>query len=189
MKLTLRKANALQLLINEQISATTIHTQATVGKYDDPVQAVIHAGTIFTASLNKTKSLLATLYSIREKVAGSGYEAGIPTILSEIAHIDKLTGVLKPLASLSSFAPSEEILREAHADLKKDPGNTASYSRRDSFTTGAIPQGWIPSYIQELSTLRKRKQSLSDKLLELNIKHEIELSEEEEITLKQYDLI
>jgi hypothetical protein len=188
--ITLRKANALQLLINEQINNTSISTQVSVGKYDNPVLAVITAGEIFQASLNKTRSLLTVLYSIRQKVADASHAAGISAILSEIAHIDKLTGVLKPLASLSSFAPTEEVLLEAHADLKKDQPQLSSYSsRRDAFTTGAIPQGWILSFLQEVSFLRKRKQALSDQLLELNIKSTIELSGDETETLKKYDLI
>lgn len=189
MKLTLRKANALQLLINEQISATSISTQVSVGKYDDPIAAVIHAGEVFQASLAKTRFLLEVLYSIREKVAKSSHAAGVSTILSEVAHIDKLTGVLKPLASTSSFAPAENVLLEAHADLKKEVSQ-ASYSQRaGAFQTGAIPQGWIPAYLKEISELRKRKQSLSDKLLELNIQNEIELAGNEEEILKKYDLI
>lgn len=189
MKLTLRKANALQLLINESIGATSISTQVSVGKYDDPIAAIIHAGTIFSAALDKTRNLLAVLYSIRQKVANASHEAGVSTILSEVAHIDKLTAVLKPLATLSSFAPTEEVLKEAHADLKKDQPVNSYSQQRNAFTTGAIPQGWIPAYLKEVSDLRKRKQSLSDKLLELNIRHEIELSEEEETVLKKYDLI
>ena len=189
MKLTLRKANALQLLINEHIAATSISTQVSVSKYDDPLLAVIHAGEVFLASLAKTRSLLEVLYLIRQKVADASHKAGVSTILSEVAHIDKLTGVLKPLASLSSFAPTEEVLRETHADLKKDAPQNSYSSRRDAFQTGAIPQTWLPTYVKEVSDLRKKKQSLSDKLLELNIKNEIELSENEEETLKRYDLI
>jgi len=189
MKLTLRKANALQLLINESISATSISTQVSVGKYDDPIAAVIHAGEIFLASFAKNETLLSVLYSIRQKVADAGHAAGISKILSEIAHIDKLSAILKPLAATSSFAPTEEVLREAHADLKKEQPANAYGSRRDAFTTGAIPQGWIPGFVKQVSDLRKKKQSLSDKLLELNIKHEIELSASEEETLKKYDII
>ena len=189
MELTLRKANALQLLINEQVANTPIQTQVSVGKYDDPILAVFSASGVFQASLEKIRSLLGVLYSVRQKVAESGHGAGIPKLLSEIAHIDKLTGVLKPLATLSSFAPTEEVLRAAHEDLKKEQP-VASYSgRRDVFTTGAIPQGWIPTYLKEVSDLRKQKQRLSDKLLELNIQHTIELSPEEEETLRKYDLI
>lgn len=189
MKLTLRKANALQLLINESIASTSISTQVSIGKYDDPKLAVIHAGGIFQAALDKTRSLLAVLYSIRQKVSDESHEAGVSKILSEVAHIDKLSGVLKPLAQTSSFAPTENVLLEAHADLKKDQPVNSYSSRANAFTTGAIPQTWIPAYLKEVSDLRKRKQSLSDKLLELNIRHEIELSEEEETVLKKYDLI
>ena len=189
MKLTLRKANALQLLINEQIASTSIQTQVSVGKYDNPTAAVIHAGEIFLLTLEKTRSLLAVLYSIREKVAKSSHSAGVSAILSEVAHIDKLSAVLKPLANLSSFAPTEEVLLAAHADLKKDVPQTSYSQPKNSFTTGAIPPNWLPGYVKEVSDLRKRKQSLSDKLLELNITHEIELSSAEEETLKKYDLI
>jgi len=189
MKLTLRKANALQLLINEQISATSISTQVSVTKYDDPIAAVIHAGDVFQVSLLKKKNLLSVLYSIREKVAEQGHWAGIPKILSEVAHIDKLTDVLKPLAATSSFAPAESVLLEAHADLKKEVPQSSYSQRAGAFTTGAIPQNWIPAFLKELSDLRKRKQSLSDQLLEKNIQHHIDLSEEEEAVLKQYDLI
>lgn len=189
MKLTLRKANALQLLINEQIANTSIQTQVSVGKYDDPVLAVLSASGIFQASLEKTRSLLGVLYSVRQKVAESGHGAGISKILSEIAHIDKLTGVLKPLAILSAFAPTEEVLLAAHADLKKEQPVNSYSGRAGAFTTGAIPQSWVPIFVKEMSDLRKQKQRLSDKLLELNIQHTIELSPEEEETLKKYDLI
>jgi hypothetical protein len=189
MKLTLRKANALQLLINESIGSTSISTQVSIGKYDDPKLAIIHAASIFQAALDKTRYLLAVLYSIRQKVSNESHEAGVSAILSEVAHIDKLAAVLKPLASVSSFAPDENVLFEAHADLKKEQPVNSYSPRSNSFTTGAIPQGWIPTYLKEVSDLRKRKQSLSDKLLDLNIRHEIELSEEEETVLKKYDLI
>ena len=189
MKLTLRKVNALQLLINENIAATSLQTQVSVGKYDDPLAAVVNAAGIFQAALDKTKSLLSVLYSIRQKVADASHEAGVSAILSEVAHIDKLTAVLKPLASVNSFAPTEQVLLAAHADLQKDQPQNSYSQARNAFTTGAVPQGWIPAFLKEVSDLRKRKQSLSDKLLELNIRHEIELSNEEETVLKKYDLI
>ena len=189
MRLTLRKANALQLLINESIAATSISTQVSVGKYDDPVLAVIHAGEIFQASLGKTRSLLGVLYSIRQKVSDTGRWAKVSEVLTEIAHIDKLTSVLKPLANVSSFAPTEEVLRAAHADLKNEQPVNSYSGRRDAFTTGAIPQGWLPAYVKEISDLRKQKQSLSDRLLEINTQHTIELSDDEAAVLTKYDLI
>jgi hypothetical protein len=190
MKLTLRKANALQLLINEQLSATNVPVSVNVGKYDEPIKAVIAAAGIHTAALNKKKELLAVLYSIRVKVATVSHNAGVGDILSEVAHIDKLSEVLKPLATTTQFAPSEEVLLAAHEDLKKDQPNVNSYgARRDAFTTGIVPVGWIPGYATEVKELRLRKQSLSDKLLELNIKNEIELTANEEEILKKHDVI
>lgn len=190
MKLTLRKANALQLQINEQLSATNVPVSVSVGKYDDPVQSVLAAASLHNAALNKKKELLSVLYSIRTKAAHVSQEAGVGDILSEIAHIDKLSEILKPLATTTQFAPSEEILRLAHEDLKKDQPAANSYSaRRDAFTTGIIPVGWVLAYVSEAKELRLRKQKLSDKLLELNIQNEIELTSDEEETLRKYDVI
>lgn len=190
MKLTLRKANALQLLVNEQLSATGVPVQVSVGKYDDPVKAVLAAAAMHTAALNKKKDLLSVLYSIRVKVAQTSHDAGVGDILSEIAHIDKLSEVLKPLSTTTQFAPSEEVLLAAHDDLKKEQPNADSYgARRDVFTTGIVPVVWVPGYATEVKELRLRKQGLSDKLLELNIKNEIELTSDEEAILKKYDVI
>ena len=190
MKLTLRKANAIQLLINEQLAATSIPTQASIGKYDDPVASVIAAAGLHKTSLDKKKELLSVLYSIRVKVAKTSHSAGVGDILSEVAYIDKLSEVLQPLAKTTQFAPSEAVLLAAHEDLKKEQPNANAYGgRRDVFTTGIIPPGWIPTYASEVKELRLRKQSLSDKLLELNIKNEIELTSEEEAILKKHDVI
>jgi len=188
MKLTLRKANALQLLINEQINTTALNTSVTVIRYDDPVKLVLSAVEKFEEAFLKKLALLAVLYSVRQKVSDASQKAGVPAILSEVARIDKVTGVLKPLAELAVFAPEEEALKEAFSDLKKDAPVNA-YSRKDSFTTGIIPQKWVPGYAKEVSDLRKQKQKLSDKLLELNIQNQIELSLTEEEVLKRYDLI
>ena len=189
MKLTLRKANALQLLINEKIAATTLATAVSVSRYDDPCLLVISAAANLQESLSKKRLLLEVLYSIRQAASAANQSSGISDILSEVAYIDKLTAALKPLAENSQFSPAEEVLREAHADLKKEVAPVGYGSRRDAFTTGFIPQGWADGYVKEVSDLRKRKQSLSDKLLELNISNEIELSDQEEEVLKKYDLI
>lgn len=189
MKLTLRKANALQLLITEQIGLTTISTEAAVGRYDDPVALVTAAATKFTENLAKKVSLLQILYSIRKKVSVESQKAGIPDILADVAHIDKVSAILKPLAELTKFAPSEEVLKAALDDLKRESTAGSSYQTRNAFGTGVIPQGWETEWISNLSSFRKKKQNLSDKLLELNVRHEIELDDVEEGLLRKYDLI
>ena len=189
MKITLRKANALQLLLNEKIAAINLPVVVSVSRYDDPCLLVISAAASLREAVSKKKNLLGVLYSIRQASASANHRSGISDILSEVAHIDKLSAALKPLAENVQFAPTEEVLREAHADLKKEVAPVGYGSRRDAFNTGFMPQKWAQSYIEEVSELRKRKQSLSDRLLELNINNEIELSDEEEQVLKAYDLI
>lgn len=188
MKLTLRKANALQLLINEQIASTEIPTSANVSKYDDPTLLVIAVANTLDQGVKKKTSLLKVLYSLRKKAAEESHKAGIPEILADMAFMDKVSAVLEPLSKLKNFAPSEEVLKQAFEDLKRE-APAAGYNRRDSFGTGVVPPGWVSAWVAELSSLRKQKQNLSDRLLELNVRHEIELDGDEELTLKLYDLI
>jgi hypothetical protein len=188
MKLTLRKANALQLLINEQIGATNPNPQVAISKYDDPLLGVKFAQTKFVEALEKKQDLLRILYVIRKKVSAVSQAAGIPDLLADVASIDKLTALLKPLAESTQILPSNEVLIAAQEDLKKEQASN-SYSRRDAFGAGILPTTWIEEFKAQVSALRKQKQNKSDKLLELNIQNEIELSDAEQGVLKKYDLI
>jgi hypothetical protein len=52
-----------------------------------------------------------------------------------------------------------------------------------------IPEAWTTEYKKEIAELRKKKQALSEQLLNANVKNEIKVSEEEEALLKRYDIL
>lgn len=186
MKISLRKANALQGLINEQI-AEKFDGTVTISKYDT-VETVIENGTVnLTATINKKFDLIGILFSIRKKVGTASSTAGISGLLTDLAENEKRSAFLKQLASTSAFALPVAQVKQILADIttQKD-----AYGRaKDAVTMNLLSKEEVDSYKAFVSTLRKQKQVLSDKLLHLNVSTEIELDEKEVSVLKKYDIL
>lgn len=188
MKITLRKASAVQLLINEFVNSAQLSTSVSIGRYDDPTTVVKDASTKFKAVLAQKLSLTRVLYSLRKKVSTAGQAAGIPDVLADIAFMDKYVAILKPLTNVTKFLPSDEVIMSQQADLKTEALVPNRYSQREGFDVSIILPDFVSGYTEDLASLRKQKQNLSDKLLELNIKNEIELDEYETKVLTSYGL-
>lgn len=189
MKLTLRKANAIQLLINEKLNNTTINAHVTIDKYT-PIQATVkQARETFALGLIQKLSLLATLYRIRQLVSKASQEAGISDLLAQMAFANKQEAMYKNFDTGLNVAlyPGDEIATKQQDDLKTQV--PTAYSRKDNFQVSIMEKTVLEGIVTTLSNVRKQKVMLSDKLLELNIKTEIELEESESDVLKGYDII
>lgn len=187
MKLTLRKANAVQLLINEKLNNTTINAHVTIDKYT-PIQATVkQARETFALGLLQKLSLLATLYRIRQHVSKASQEVGISDLLAELAFANKQEAMYKNFDLNVALYPGDEITSKQQDDLKTQV--PTAYSRKDSFQVSIMEKAVLEGIVAALSNVRKEKVKLSDKLLELNIKTEIELEESESEVLKGYDII
>lgn len=186
MKVSLRKANAVQLLINEKLAVAPV-TVATISKYDKVAEALVEAQTKLDSSIAEKFDLIGLLFSIREKVAQAGMITGVANLLTALARNEKETAFFKQLeaAAALKFTPSQ--ISQIIADLatQKD-----TYGRtKDAVTVGLLPQSAIDGYKTTIGTLRKEKAALSDKLLHLNVSTEIELDEKEVAVLKKYDIL
>lgn len=191
MKLNLRKASALQLAIHEQISAADMPLSVTIGRYDFPVALTNKTQGKFLDGLTKKRELFDVLYSIRQKTSAASELAGVSGLLAESAHIEKTVSLLSPLASTREFAKTNEQLTEALADLRKEAQTPVQYAhqRRESFETSIITEDAAKAWQKEIADLKRRKQAISDALLEANVKNEIEVSEQEESILKKYGIL
>ena len=186
MKISLRKANALQGIINEQI-AEKFEGTVTISKYDD-VETAIDSGTVaLSATIEKKFSLIETLFSIRKKVGQASAEVGISDLLTDLAENEKTVSFLKQLASTTVFALPVKQVETILADVvsQKD-----AYGRsKDAVTMNLLTKTQVEEFKADVSTYRKAKQALSDKLLHLNVSTEIELDETETDVLKKYDIL
>lgn len=186
MKVSLRKANALQGLINEQI-AEKFDATVTISKYDNVDSAIQTGKDNLSGTIDKKFDLITTLFRIRTKVGQASSQAGIADLLTELALNDKLTAFNKQLASTTMFSLPNEQVRSILADVvsQKD-----AYGRsKDAVTMNLLSKEVVEAYKGNVSTLRKQKQTISDKLLHLNVSTEIELDEKEVDVLKKYDIL
>ena len=187
MKLSLRKANALQLLIQEQINEPFIGT-VTITKYDNIDSTFDAAESVLTETIGKKFSLIEVLYSLRKKVGAASASAGIADLLTDLASNAKQTAFFKQLASTTQFALPKTQIVAIFKDLAEQ-AQTASYARKDAVTVSLLNKETVDAYKSALTKLRKEKQVISDKLLHLNVSTEIELDETEQDVLNKYEIL
>ena len=189
MKISLRKANALQLVVVEQLNEKIVG-EVTVGKFDNATEIISEATNTLTNNIVKKFDLLETMFSIRKKVSAKNAEVGIDALLTDLAENERHAAFLKQLASTKIFAPKKDVLDRALEDLRKDVLPVNGYVREKTvIQVSLFDKITVESYAKSLTTLRKQKQGISDKLLHLNVSSEIELDEKERGVLLKYDIL
>jgi hypothetical protein len=187
MKLTLRKANAVQHSINEMIKSLDLNTNITLNEFvevKDQIQAVRDRFWAHTATRNK---LMLSLYEIRQKVANANAAAGINDMLAEVAHLEKQIGHNTMLASKGV----QTELRVLNGQLSKQAAakeDAYGYGRRD-VTTSIFSEEEIETFRRDAAEGKRQKQRLQDALLELNVQTEIELEEGTAHFLEKADIL
>lgn len=190
MKLNLRKANALQIAIGQQIAVVEMPVSVNIDRYVSPLDVVEKAQAVFNAGLLKKQELFEVLYIIREKTAAASFRAGVSDLLAKDAHIGKQIALLEPLARVRVYAKTPQQLSAAQLDLIEDKQPVQyAHQRRESFEVGFIHEAATKAWETEVAVLKRRKQTISDALLEANVKNEIELSDLQTEILKKYGLV
>lgn len=188
MKLTLRKANALQNTIQEHTKTIEVNTSITLNEFQAPEKELACAREGVLKNDHRRNRLTQVLYKIRAKVGRANTESGVADLLADSAFIDKRLGQLKGLVDSS---PAEE-LAVVEGKLKKlaeTESKSRIYGYGDTVSTGVLTPEQIEAYKGEMRILKKEKQSINDKVLELNVRTEIELDADTVSLLKTEELI
>lgn len=189
MKVSLRKANALQLVIQEQIGEKFVG-DAVIGKFDNAASVIEEASNKLTATVDKKFDLIDVYFSIRQKVGAAGAKAGINDLLTDLAKIERQVAFLKQLASTSSFMPKLEVVEKALTELREAKSEQRNYyGAKESVSVSLLSKEAVEGYAKNINTARKEKNKISDKLLHLNVSTEIELDEKEVSVLNKYDIL
>lgn len=187
MKLTLRKANAIQAAINEAIKGLDLNTTATLNEFED-VQEQIDAvrNRFFTHAATRNKLTMA-LYEIRAKVAQANAESGINDHLANVAYLEKQISHNTMLASKGA----QTALRVLNGQVKKlseVKEDGYGYSRRD-VVTSIFTEEEVEDFKRTAADFKREKQRIQDLLLELNVQTEITLNEETARFLEKADIL
>jgi hypothetical protein len=192
MKVTLRKASALQSGIQDAIKAVEVTVKAELNEFEDTAEVLAKANANTINSDNRRASLTACLYDIRSLVGSANAMNGINDRLAKAAYIDKRLGQLATLVQADAVQDSMVVINGKVEKLKAEKGENSRrslYGYSDTVSTGVLTQEQISGFKAQVLDLKKSKQRINDEILELNVRTEIELPTEVEIVLNQEGLI
>ena len=188
MKITLRKANAVQLSINEMIKGLSFDSSVQLNEFE-PATAQIDAvrNTFETHRATRAK-LVGALYEIRKAVARANADESINDMLAEVAMLEK------EIQFNNIYATKSPRLSDAVIDGKLDKIKNTSeesrlYGRYDTIDTGIFTKEEVNDFKRTVADLKRQKQKLQDTLLELNVQTEITLDDETATFLERADIL
>ena len=186
MNITLRKANAVQISINEMIKGLAFDTSVRINEFEDHNEQINAVRDVFDTHLATRTKLVGALYEIRKAVAVANAENGINNMLAEVAMLEK------EIQFNNTFATQQPRLSDAVITGKiakiKDAKEDRFYGP-DDVTTSVFTKAEVEEYKRTVADLKRQKQKLQDTLLELNVQTEIQLDEETARFLERADIL
>jgi uncharacterized protein YdcH (DUF465 family) len=177
MKITLRKANAVQLAVNEAVKALAFDTSVQLNEFEDATAQIDAVHRTFQANRETRAKLMDALYEIRKAVAHANASAGIDDMLAEVAHMEKDIQFFNGFATKTARL-SDAVIAGKMEKIKGLKEESRLYGRYDTLDTGIFTKEEIEDFKRSVAELKRQKQKLQDTLLELNVRTEIELSAE-----------
>ena len=192
MQINLRKASAIQSEIRRAISGVQTKDSVTVTEFTADVEAAMSKGALeFTQSLQRKEALNKALFQIRAAVGRANVESGISDVLAEIQLLDAQIAIKSTVANAQ---PRKEIseINARIVKLKQTPNDARSalYGERyNNVDTTVVSEQDINVAKAEVKMLKRDRQGLNDKLLQLNVNTLIQLSDPTKLTLLEEGLI
>lgn len=182
-KISLRKANAIQVNINDLLKTIQVKSTIEVNEFQDVVATLQAANDAVMAADVRRSDLLMALYSIRATVGSANFQSGIGNRLSNLAYIDKRLAQLSNLVEEKSHLNDLNVINGQLEKIRNRREEHRLYGYENSVTTGVLQKTQIDSIAGIMRELKKQKQKLNDEVLELNVRTEIELTDEVEAVL------
>lgn len=186
MQVSLRKANALQVAINETLKGLEFKTETGINEFQKPEEAISVASKTFFDNVNRRNVLLRSLYEIRKSTSAANAANGIDARLADIALLEKEVTFFAP------YSKSKERLSEAElvGKLNRIANRTEeSYYAKAEVETSVLTASDIKLLSNRAIGAKKAKQKLQDELLELNVRTTITLSDDTVATLTAEDIL
>jgi hypothetical protein len=168
-----------------------LETSVTVTEFTANVEETITKGaTDLDAALAQKRRLIGALFEIRSAVGRANAGAGIGDTLTAIEQIDQEMSVVSALTGLKA----RTALTEINARIDKAKANTSERvslygDRLSSVETTVVEQVKIDAAKADVKQMKRAKQALQDKLLQLNVNTLVELSEATAATLKDEGIL
>jgi hypothetical protein len=175
MKITLRKANALQLAIGEAVKNIDIKTDVKVNEFQDGEVEIARVATEFRANLARRTQLMDAMYAIRKAVSVANSAAGVDVKLADVAQLEKQVQFYNGLAG-KTVRDSANVVAGKLQRLSEVEAKSRMYGYGDTVDTSVLTAEDIKDFRTAAATAKKAKQKLQDELLEINVRTEIEVA-------------
>lgn len=186
MEITLRKANALQLAINEAVKALKVESTVTINEFQDGEAEIRNARGALGDALIRRTALVDVLYQIRKDVSAANASANINDILADVAALDKDIAFYNSL-SANEVRIQASVLEGKLARLRDTSGEHRYYN--SDVNTSVLTSNDVNEFRGKVALFKKEKQRLQDKLLELNVSTKITLSTKAVAVLEKEGLL
>ena len=179
MKINLRKANALQLAIQDAIKGIKFDTEVKINEFQTAEDVIAQARADFASKQDRHRNLLNSMYNIRKAVSQANSAQGVDVKLAEVALLDKKIQYLADLAT-KSVRESTEVVAGKMEKLRnrKEDSRSLYYGHDATVDTSIFTAEDITGFRTGVSLGKKAKQKLQDELLEINVRTEIDLSDD-----------
>ena len=183
MKITLRKANALQLAIGEAVKNISVETDAKINEFQNGEAEIARIAAEFHANLVRRTKLVDAMYAIRKSVSTANAAAGVDIKLADVAQLEKQVQFYNGLAS-KKVREAAVVVEGQLNKLRdsKDDSRRNIYGYSNTVDTSVLTAEDIKSFRTAAATAKKAKQKLQDELLEINVRTEIEVADVDFLT-------
>jgi len=188
MKINLRKANAIQVAINETIKGLEFNATASINEFQEATAEISAASAKFTRNLARRIALLDALYEIRKAVASANDSAGIDGRLADVARLEKDLQFYSTYAKASVITDTAVIAGKLEK-IRNRKEDSYGFGRSDTIDTSIFTETEVEGFKAVVTTAKKQKQKLQDELLELNVRTEIEFSDATVATLTTENIL
>ncbi len=188
MKITLRKANALQNNINDALKQILVVSEVALTEFHKPEDEIARVRAEAEKNIQRRERLNHALYDIRQRVAGANTNAGVNINLTLVAEIEKQIQFYTGLAG-KEVRQSMDVVAGKLRKISESKSDSRLYGYNDTVNTSVWTAEDIAGFKKTVSDLKKSKQQLQDVILETNVRTEIELSDETVAVLQAEGLI
>ena len=194
MQVNLRKANAIQAEVRKAISGVKTEVNVSVSEFTaDIPTAVAQAQMDFLNAIKRKEQLNTALFEIRAAVGRANSQAGVGDLLAEVERIDGKLNIIAAVANAAVAKSTDELkarVEKAKAATADQSARMAIYGDRyNNVETSVVTQAVIDDYKAEVKSLKRAKQDLQDKLLNVNVGTSITLSADTVTVLKEEGIL
>lgn len=187
MNISLRRAAVLQKNIQDLIKSISLDHTIQLNEFQDAEIQLARAKQEFETNIQRREKLVMALYEIRRSVGDANSSAGVDRLLTDIALLDKQIEFYNGLA-LQTPRVDGEVVRGQLEKLRSDKGERARLYEPKVESTIFLRED-LQGFRKRVAQNRRAKQSLQDRVLELNVETKITLSKETELALSSENLL